>query len=130
MAAPSSLDAHLAEIDRRLRLIQTGLEGGETGLNGSETGFDGGETGVKRGGAGPVGGEPCLARAETGVERGAGSVPGITAAVSAGPFDGLEALARFERALSQLPGVRQVRLREYEGEDRAVYEVMLDPAIS
>ncbi|MHB1834708.1 MAG: hypothetical protein ACYCXW_07060 [Solirubrobacteraceae bacterium] len=99
MSAPSSLDAHLAEIDRRLRAIQSGLEESE---------------------AAPT------ARRE--VAREPAQV--VSAAVSAGPFHSLGALSRFERALSQLPGVRDVRLREYEGGDRAVYEVMLDPPIS
>ncbi|MGH2873944.1 MAG: hypothetical protein ACRDL5_15970 [Solirubrobacteraceae bacterium] len=95
MPEPSLIDAHLAEIDRRLRVIQSGLEP------------------QARATVPP----PAVASA-------------VLTAVSAGPFDGLGALARFERALSELPGVLRVRLREYEGADRAVYEVLLDAAIS
>ena len=45
--------------------------------------------------------------------------------VSAGPFHGTEALRRFERALVALPEVREVVVREYAGDDRAVVEVHL-----
>ncbi len=46
-------------------------------------------------------------------------------AVSAGPFSGTPALRDFERALSELPGVRSVALRGYDTEDRAVWDVQL-----
>jgi hypothetical protein len=45
--------------------------------------------------------------------------------VSAGPFTSTEALRGFERALVRLPEVREVAVRGYEGEDRAVVDVHL-----
>jgi hypothetical protein len=45
--------------------------------------------------------------------------------VSAGPFAGTEALRRFEESLRALPEVRDVVVREFEGEDRAVFDVHL-----
>ena len=45
--------------------------------------------------------------------------------LSAGPFVSIEALREFEAALSQLPGVREVTVRGYEGTDRAIIEVRL-----
>jgi hypothetical protein len=50
--------------------------------------------------------------------------PDVT--LAAGPFASLEALREFERAVSQLPGVRDVAVRGYEGNDRAIIEVRLD----
>jgi hypothetical protein len=51
-------------------------------------------------------------------------VPDVT--VAAGPFMSLDALRSFERAVSRLPGVRDVAVRGYEGSDRAIIEVRLD----
>jgi hypothetical protein len=45
--------------------------------------------------------------------------------VSAGPFPSTEALRGFERMLSQIPQVREVAVRGYEGEDRAIVDVHL-----
>jgi hypothetical protein len=50
--------------------------------------------------------------------------PDVT--LAAGPFVSLEALREFERAVSRLPGVRDVAVRGYEGTDRAIIEVRLD----
>jgi hypothetical protein len=50
--------------------------------------------------------------------------PDVT--LSAAPFESLEALREFERAVSGLPGVRDVVIRGYEGADRAIIEVRLD----
>jgi hypothetical protein len=48
--------------------------------------------------------------------------------VSAGPFTGTDGLHAFERALSVMPGVREVIVREYAGEDRVIVDVRLgDP---
>jgi hypothetical protein len=47
--------------------------------------------------------------------------------VSAAPFPDVEAVHRFEVALGRLPGVREVAVRGYEGSDRAVLEVRIDP---
>lgn len=49
---------------------------------------------------------------------------GVT--LAAGPFVSLEALRAFELAVAQLPGVRDVAVRGYEGTDRAIIEVRLD----
>ncbi len=51
--------------------------------------------------------------------------PDVT--VSAGPFRSLDALREFEQAVSHLPGVREVAVQGYEGTDRAIIEVRLDP---
>jgi hypothetical protein len=48
--------------------------------------------------------------------------------VSAGPFRRLEALREFERAVADLPGVREVAVQEYERGDRAIIEVRLGPS--
>jgi hypothetical protein len=48
--------------------------------------------------------------------------------VSAGPFPSTEALRGFERTLSEIPQVREVAVRGYEGGDRAIVDVHLfDP---
>jgi hypothetical protein len=52
--------------------------------------------------------------------------PGVT--MSAGPFPSTEAVREFEDVLSRLPRVRDVAVRGYEGTDRAIIEVRLDPA--
>ena len=48
--------------------------------------------------------------------------------VSAGPFPSVDSLREFEQSVSRLPGVRDVSVRGYEGADRAIIEVRLDPA--
>lgn len=45
--------------------------------------------------------------------------------VSAGPFTTIAAVHAFERDLARLPGVREVSLRGYEGDDRVVIDVQL-----
>ncbi len=50
--------------------------------------------------------------------------------VSAGPFASTEALHGFERTLAQIPQVRDVRVRGYEGEDRAIVDVHLHDSTS
>jgi hypothetical protein len=47
--------------------------------------------------------------------------------VSAGPFQSIEAVRAFERQLAALPGVKEVTVRGYEGEDRALIDVQLTP---
>jgi hypothetical protein len=46
--------------------------------------------------------------------------------LAAGPFPDLPALREFERALSRLPGVREVAVQAYQGSDRAIIDVRLD----
>jgi hypothetical protein len=43
--------------------------------------------------------------------------------LSAGPFATIRAVRAFERELAKLPDVRDVSVRGYEGEDRAVIDV-------
>ena len=54
------------------------------------------------------------------------SATGDELSLSAGPFAGTEAVRAFERALAELPGVRQVEVRGYEGVDQAVFAIELD----
>ncbi len=48
-----------------------------------------------------------------------------TVTLSAGPFSSLAAVREFEALLEELPGVREVSIRGYEGDDRAIIEVEL-----
>jgi hypothetical protein len=58
----------------------------------------------------------------------AGTVREFT--VSAGPFASTGAVRAFEAMLSGTPGVREVTVRGYEGEDRAIVDVRLADAIT
>jgi hypothetical protein len=53
--------------------------------------------------------------------------PAAVVEMSAGPFPGMDALREFERAVAELPGVREVAVRGYETGNRAILEVQLDP---
>jgi hypothetical protein len=46
--------------------------------------------------------------------------------VAAGPFASTESLRKFERMLAAIPDVRDVAIRGYEGEDRAIVDVRLN----
>jgi hypothetical protein len=50
------------------------------------------------------------------------------ATVSAGPFASIPELREFERRLAAIPGVSDVRVRGFDGADRAIIEVTLGPA--
>jgi hypothetical protein len=50
--------------------------------------------------------------------------------ISVGPFAGTEAVRAFERALSEIPGVTEVTIRGYEGENRAIVDVQLSEPTS
>ena len=52
--------------------------------------------------------------------------PDVT--LSAAPFPSLEALREFERAVADLPAVREVAVQGYEGNDHAIIEVRLSPS--
>ena len=54
--------------------------------------------------------------------EGAGSVRSEFT-VAAGPFASTESLRKFERTLAAIPDVREVAIRGYEGEDRAIVDV-------
>jgi hypothetical protein len=56
----------------------------------------------------------------------AASAPPLDVVLAAGPFAGTDALHAFEDALSRIPGVRQVHVRGYEGEHRAILEVTFE----
>jgi hypothetical protein len=55
------------------------------------------------------------------------AVPGAgeRVTVSTGPFRTIGAVRAFEQRLATLPGVGDVHLRGYEGDDRAVFDVRL-----
>jgi hypothetical protein len=48
--------------------------------------------------------------------------------VSAGPFTSMDGVRAFERELTGLESVREVEIRGYEGADRAVFRVELEPS--
>ncbi len=148
MSRPSAFDARLAEIDRRLRTIQSGLAPAAPSAAGPLA-FPG-PTLVPPPAPPPDRDSPSradavdliaalrdlVARQErwlTSARELLAAVDGAPApaSVSAGPFDSIEALRRFEGSLAALPEVRQVALREYAGDDRAVIDVHLfGPPIS
>jgi hypothetical protein len=155
MPEKSILDARLAEIDRRLRTIQSGLapaaeaaavqrdaqapvvppEAAPVPQRVSE--LPARAPADERPGTGEVVGlvgrltalvqahERLLASARELTERRQPGDAGPSVSVSAGPFAGTEALRRFERALQSLPDVRSAVVREYEGADRAIVDVHL-----
>jgi len=154
MPEKSILDARLAEIDRRLRTIQSGLEPAAHAAREAPAAVVPPETAreapaavvppeaapvPKRLGADARALEDVVARLAALVEaherllacareladRGQAADPGATVSISAGPFASTEALHRFERSLQTLPEVRAVAVREYEGADRAIVDVHL-----
>ncbi len=158
MPEPSILDARLAEIDRRLRMIQSGLESvGDddpvtmasppaSDLLELPTPLHAGRRSP------PVPSVPDDAAAELTarlseltiaherllaatqdllIEQAdmlARAAPAIS--VAAGPFTDTAALNDFQRALAGLPQVREVTVREYLGAERAVLDVHLEAPIS
>ncbi|MGH2891968.1 MAG: hypothetical protein ACRDPM_01685 [Solirubrobacteraceae bacterium] len=141
MPEKSILDARLAEIDRRLRTIQSGLEPAAQAAQAERPAHapvvpPEAAPIPKRltGDAGAV--DDLVARLTSLVkahERLLTSAreltdrrqPAASVSVSAGPFSSTEALRRFERALQALPEVRSAIVREYEGADRAIVDVHL-----
>ncbi|MBV9819215.1 MAG: hypothetical protein JOZ07_12840 [Solirubrobacterales bacterium] len=155
MPEPSILDARLAEIDRRLRMIQSGLEPVAdpepvapdeeptlpTPLRAPWAGRDfedaeGGEELTD----GLEGLAVHLRELATAQERLVALTRELLAEhadvlsraaplvdLVAGPFGSVEALREFERTLSELPQVREVTVREFSGDERAVLDVMLAP---
>ncbi len=140
------LDARLAEIDRRLRTIQSGLEPAAVAARRPEPPVI--EPPVVAPEAAPVpkrlaaedrqvgdllvrltalveAQERLLASAQDLTDRREPTAGPPTVSVSAGPFTGTEALRRFEQALQALPEVRSATVREYEGADRAIVDVHL-----
>jgi hypothetical protein len=166
----SNFDARLAEIDRRLNLIQTGLAADLEDEAGVEPPAPAPPAAMPPAAVGPApeprAAEPRAAEPHA-VEPGAKTPPtaaslvaelrGLAAAhlrcthallaayerlltrlepsaaasavrefrVSAGPFADTAALRGFERTLAGIPEVREVAVRGYEGEDRAIVDVQL-----
>jgi hypothetical protein len=145
MPEKSILDARLAEIDRRLRTIQSGLaqsveaDPAQTPSMARVVPPDAAPVPKRLSDAPPDrqaaelvaqlralvdAHERLLASARDRLE-GRAPVLGTRVSVSAGPFAGTEALRRFEGSLRALPEVGEVVLREFEGENRAVIDVHL-----
>jgi hypothetical protein len=155
MPEKSILDARLAEIDRRLRMIQSGLapaaeaatvqreahpllvppdaapvpkrvsELPERGLSAAPADLARARDLVAQLTALLERHERLLARSRELIDHRAPADSASTVSVSAGPFASTEALRRFARALRTLPEVRRVSVREYEGADRAILDVHL-----
>ena len=135
------LDARLAEIDRRLRTIQSGLAPAADAAPAAQAPVIPPDAAPvpKRLSAQDRQVSDLVARLAALVEAQerllastrdltdgrdpSGAVPSVS--VSAGPFDGTDALRRFERSLQGLPEVRSATVREYEGADRAIVDVHL-----
>jgi hypothetical protein len=81
-----------------------------------------------------VDGYQAAAQAQPGTSRRpdpeAALAAGAEVTLSVGPFETLEAVRSFQRAVATLPGVRETSLRGYEGEDRAIVDVRLAGADS
>ncbi|MEO6858694.1 MAG: hypothetical protein ABI323_08920 [Solirubrobacteraceae bacterium] len=151
----SILDSRLAEIDRRLHMIQSGLDDEASSVAPAPRVEVPGEAGRPTGSLSSVP-APETARPESAlvarlrelttaqesvlssirellgaVERVAMAEPrapvpvGTPFSVSAGPFASTEALRSFQAALQSLPEVRSVELRGFEGGDRAILDVHL-----
>jgi hypothetical protein len=144
MPEKSILDARLAEIDRRLRTIQSGLKPAAQAAQAEREARarvvppeaapapkrltpDASEVAalVAQLTALVEAHERLLSRAREQADRREPSATGPSLSVSAGPFASTEALRRFERALQTLPEVRSAVVREYEGADRAIVDVHL-----
>jgi hypothetical protein len=146
MPEKSILDARLAEIDRRLRTIQSGLASAVEAVPARSPSM----APVVPPEAAPVpkrlsdappdrqaaelvaqlralvyAHERLLASARERLEGRAPAAAESWVSVSAGPFAGTEALRRFEASLWALPEVREVMVREFEGENRAIIDVHL-----
>ncbi len=131
----SILDARLAEIDDRLRTIQDGL------VTDADEAIEGAAPA-------PVSSELAslidelralsdtherllmTTRELLASYEGAPAAPaggGDRVDISVGPLASTDALREFAQALGELAGVRAVDLRGYEGGDRAILEVQLEP---
>ena len=135
------LGARLAEIDRRLRTIQGGLEPAADAAPAPQAPVIPPDAApvpkrlsaqdrqvsdlVARLAALVEAQERLLASTRDLTHRSDQAGGGPSVSVSAGPFDGTGALRRFERSLQALPEVRSATVREYEGADRAIVDVHL-----
>jgi hypothetical protein len=153
MPEKSILDARLAEIDRRLRTIQDGLEPSVQAARDRPVTPTTGAASAPQAPVIPPEAAPVpkrlspedrqvselvahlaalveaqerlLASARELTDRPDPAADALTVSVSAGPFAGTEALRRFERSLMALPEVRSASVREYAGADRAIVDVHL-----
>jgi hypothetical protein len=141
MPEKSMLDARLAEIDRRLRTIQSGLEPiadaapepqapvipPDAAPAPKRLPAEDRQAGdlVARLTALVQAQERLLAFTQELTDRRDPAGGGPSVSVSVGPFAGTDALRRFERSLQALPEVRSASVREYEGADRAIVDVHL-----
>ncbi len=153
MPEPSILDARLAEIDRRLRTIQSGLASpDDLGRPGEDEPMavalpppalrdelaEAGrlvarlhELTASHQRLLPSSRElltafaDALAGAQPPPADARRAEPLPTIGLAAGPFADTAALRRFEDALSALPDVRAVAVREYAGSDRVIVDVQL-----
>jgi hypothetical protein len=135
----SILDARLAEIDRRLRTIQSGLASSDEPAPAAPPAADGAPAEVGRLIAQLhdliAAHERLLASSrellaafgtrQAAPAEAAPAEPAPALGVAAGPFADTAALRRFARSLSSLPEVREVAVREYAGSDRVVVDVHL-----
>ena len=145
MSQPSILDARLAEIDRRLRMIQSGLEPlpAPTSLitrrmarPAPAVAVDARDKEVAvltaRLSELTAAHERLLATTqELMLEQAdilARAAPAVS--VAAGPFTDTPALQEFQRALTGLPQVREVTVREYVGSEGVILDVHLQSPIS
>ena len=146
MAEQSILDVRLAEIDRRLRTIQSGLAPAEEAVRAADDERSGAATpplGDELAEAGRLvarlheltaAHERLLASSRDLLsafsETLANAQPPSAAApdslgLAAGPFTDTAALRRFQESLAALPEVRSVAVREYAGTDRVIVDVHL-----
>ncbi|MGI8712753.1 MAG: hypothetical protein ACR2NR_06120 [Solirubrobacteraceae bacterium] len=173
MPEPSILDARLAEIDRRLRLIQSGLEPVPDHPDDARSALEppdplhpapthpepaplrsGWEPSPLRSAPPPAESAVTIDAEVTALaarlreltavqERLVAATQDLlvehtdvlsravtTLDVCAGPFADTGSLQEFQRALADLPQVRDVAVREYAGAQRAVLDVHLWPPIS
>jgi hypothetical protein len=147
MPEKSILDARLAEIDRRLRAIHTGLEPAARAAREAQD-EPATQAPLVPSEAAPVpkrlspedrqlgelvarltalveAHERLLSMTRELTDRREPAGSGASVSVSAGPFAGTDALRSFERSLQALPEVHSVVVREYEGADRAIVDVQL-----
>jgi len=147
MPQESILDARLAEIDRRLRTIQSGLAATEEPVPAAEDSPPAtpsppalrdelAEAGrlVARLHELTAAHERLLTSSRELLATFADTLanaqphpaePPATIGLAAGPFADTAALRRFEESLATLPGVRSVAVREYTGGDRVIVDVHL-----
>lgn len=149
MPEPSIFDARLAEIDRRLRTIQSGLEPSSPAPAATPPGEPEAPlappTPLRAVAPPPPAPSPAeeadrlitrlrglvaeherlLEETRDALANASGAPADPSVSLSAGPFTETAQLRGFAQAVMALPGVREVVVREYAGGDRAVIDVHL-----